>query len=285
MKKLLLIPFLLIVYTAVSQNYKPGKNGGGLYSTGQNVVDKGWFFGLGITYMLPYSPVSEKIETSDSLNQYTTTYFAQHKNTFAKSFTTQFGPSVEIGKFKMNDKKIINYMDYSLSWKWFRGGENYSTTTFVNNNLTSSFETRGTYSDHFISANFNLGYRFDQSEKKFFVNGLGLNLDYALIKGRTGTPPIPNKTYVDGPSSILGEMHYFFGIGFKTSKRLIIMPIIETPILALYPFNHIVSTHPYFNTRARPILIRVRFMFLKKGSKSCPKVYNPMGIDPDKQLE
>ena len=59
------------------------------------------------------------------------------------------------------------------------------------------------------------------------------------------------------------------------------MPIVETPILALFPFNHIKSTHPYFNSRARPFLLRVRFMFLKKGSKSCPAVFNPMGIDPN----
>ena len=59
------------------------------------------------------------------------------------------------------------------------------------------------------------------------------------------------------------------------------MPIIETPIFAIFPFNHIVSTHQYNNTRFRPILLKVRFMFLKKGSKSCPAVFNPMGIDPN----
>ena len=51
------------------------------------------------------------------------------------------------------------------------------------------------------------------------------------------------------------------------------------------PFNHIKSTHPYANTRAHPFLLRVRFMFLKKGSKSCPAVYNPMGIDPNGNLD
>jgi hypothetical protein len=283
--KTFLLFTILFPIAVYSQNYKP-KKGGGLYGTGSNSVDKGWFFGIGVTYMLPYSPVSEKIETSDSLNnQFTTTYFAQHKNTFVKSFTTtQLGPFLEVGKFRMNDKKFINYTDYSLSWKWFRGGENYKEETFVNNIKTSSTEIRGTYSDHFVSGNFNVGHRFDKNDDLFYVNGLGLNLDYIFLKGRSGTATIPGKEYVEGPNSLLGELHYFFGIGFKTSKRLIIMPIIETPILALYPFNHIVSTHPYFNTRARPVIIKVRFMFLKKGSKSCPPVYNPEGIDPYNQL-
>ncbi len=120
----------------------------------------------------------------------------------------------------------------------------------------------------------------------FYVNGLGINADYHLIKGRTATPQIPsNEDYVAGPDAFLGEIHYFFGIGFKTGNRLIVMPMIETPILALMPFNHIKSTHSYFNTRARPFLLRVRFMFLKKGSKSCPPVYNPEGIDPNGNLK
>lgn len=276
---LIIIPFL-----AFSQQYKPGKKGGGLYNTGKDNIDKGWYFGLGLTYMQPYSQVSETDEHLDSNGVLLSkeTYFAQHKNTFGKSFATQFALFAEVGMFKMNDKRFINYMDYGLAWKWFRGGEDYTAKYYDgNNNLYAQVDERGTYSDHLISLHFNLGYRFDKTDDFFYVNGLGLNADYHIIKGRTATPIIPvNVEYHDGPSSFLGEIHYFFGMGFKTG-RMIIMPIVETPILALFPFNHIVSTHPYYNTRARPWLIRVRFMFLKKGSKSCPAVFNPMGIDPN----
>ena len=277
-----LILLFVVPFLAFSQQYKPGKKGG-LYSTGQDNVDKGWFFGLGLTYMQPYSSVSETVEHPDSngVIQSSETYFAQPKNTFGKSFATQFMLFAEIGKFKMTDRRFINYIDYGLSYKWFRGGEDYTAKYYNSNTLIDQVDVRGSYSDHLISANLNLGYRFDKTDDFFYVNGLGLNLDYHIIKGRTLTPAIPNnEDYKDGPNSFLGEMHYFFGMGFKKG-RLIIMPIVETPILALFPFNHIVSTHPYYNTRARPWLIRVRFMFLKKGSKSCPAVYNPMGIDPN----
>jgi hypothetical protein len=107
---------------------------------------------------------------------------------------------------------------------------------------------------------------------------------WKLVKNGTNVKIPDNTNYVDGPNSFIGELHYFFGVGFKTGKRLIVMPMIETPILALLPFNHIKSTHSYLNTRARPFLLRVRFMFLEKGSKSCPKVSNPMGIDPNGNL-
>lgn len=278
--KVTLILITLIPFIGFSQ-YKKGK-GNGLYGTGGDAVDKGWFLGVGLTYMMPYSPYSDKISVTDSLTNITTTnnYLAQPKTSFGKSFTSQLAPMLEIGKFKMTGKRFINYMDYSLSWKWFRGGEDYTQTTIIDN-IETRVESRATFSDHLVSGNFNLGYRFDKTDDLFYVNGLGLNMDFHFLKSRNVNEQIPNnENYTSGPASLLGELHYFFGIGFKTKGRMIIMPMIETPILALLPFNHIKSTHDYNNTRHRPFLIRVRFMFLKKGSKSCPAVYNPMGIDP-----
>lgn len=274
MKKLLIIPILLVTITAVGQ-YKPQK-GGGLYRTGDEKVDKGWYFGLGLTYTAAYS--NNTANFSDTLNPALSyQYIADPKG--------KFGALAEVGMFKMTEKRFINYRDFGLTWKWLRGGEDYTAETYTNNLLTATTAAEGSFGDHLISAHYNLGFRFDASEDLFYVNGLGLNADFHIITGRTATPQIPtNDDYVTGPNAFVGELHYFFGIGFKTGKRLIVMPIIETPILALFPFNHIVATHPYYNTRTRPFLLRVRFMFLKKGSKSCPAVFNPMGIDPNNNL-
>jgi hypothetical protein len=290
MKPLKAILLLLLIIPCIGfSQYKKG-GGNGLYGTGNNVVDQGWFFGIGATYMMPYSSYADNISGTDSETNLptTTSYFAQPKTTFSKSFSSQFAALIEIGKFKMTNKKFINYMDYSLSWKWFRGGEDYRETT-IKNNIVTSIEQRATFSDHLVSANLNLGYRFDATDDLFYLNGLGLNLDYHVLKSRGENPQIPNNdVYTAGPRALLGgllgELHYFFGVGFKTKGRLMIMPMIETPILALLPFNHINSTHDYNNTRHRPFLIKVRFMFLKKGSVSCPAVYNPMGIDPNGNL-
>lgn len=276
--KTFLLTFLLVVSTILqAQTYKPGNKSGGLYRTDDEKLDKGWFFGLGITYMMPYLKENETIDYTDTLNQkFTQTYTAKP--------TGKIGLFAEIGKFKINNKRIINYHDFGLSYKWFRGGENFESTTLLNNNPYSASNTTGSYSDHALSLNYNIGHSYDVSDKKFIVNGLGLNADYFIIKSRSGGGSIlgTSQKFV---SDFVGEIHYFFGMGFKTGKRLIIMPIIETPVFAIYEFNHIKSTHDYFNTRSRPIIFRIRFMFLKKGSTSCPKVYNPMGIDPMNQKE
>lgn len=273
MKKILVLLSVVATSTVFSQQYKPGKGGGGLYSLADGKLDKGWYFGIGGTYMLPYLKNAETIEYTDTLNQ----TFTQE---YEASPTGKFGLMGEVGLFKITGKRVINYRDFGLAYKWFRGGEDFTQTTTLNNALYNQSETSANYSDHAISLHLNFGHSKDLSDKTFMVNGLGLNADYLLIKSRDAGGSIlgQEQKFV---SDILGEIHYFFGMGFKTGKRLIIMPMIETPIFALYEFNHIKSTHDYFNTRARPIIFKIRFMFLKKGSTSCPKVYNPMGIDPD----
>ncbi len=278
MKKLITIILVVFTTTAFAQ-YKPGGKGNGLYNTGANEIDKGWFFGIGGTYMVAYPKTTYSTSVTDTANNITQfDYTGDPKG--------KFGLFAEIGKFRMNGRKVINYMDYALAYKWLRGGEDYTLESTYNTTPLQPLTAEGGFGDHLLSANFRVGHRFDQNEKSFMVNGLGLNLDYHLITSRSATPQIPtNDDYADGPNSILGEMHYFFAIGFKTKGRLMIMPMVETPILALWPFNHVFSTHDYSNTRFRPILFRIRFMFLSKDSKSCPKVYNPMGIDPNNNLQ
>lgn len=276
MRKTLTISLICIVTSAFGQ-YKPPK-GNGLYGTGANEVDKGWFFGIGGTYMVAYPKETYNYSETDTANNTTTFDFTGDPK-------GKFGLFAEIGKFRMNGRKVVNYLDYALAYKWLRGGEDYNFSTTYNNAPLPPFDQEGSFGDHLLSANIRIGHRYDNSDTKFMVNGLGLNVDYHLITSRNATPVIPTKDWVEGPNSLLGELHYFFGMGFKTEGRVIIMPMIETPILALYPFNHIVSTHPYFNGRFRPILFRVRIMFLSKDSKSCPKVYNPMGIDPNNNLQ
>lgn len=275
--KTCLFTLVIVISTTLNaQTYKPGKSGG-LYRTGDEKLDKGWFFGIGLTYMLPYLEQSETINFTDTLNQ-----------TFTQNYTAtptgKIGLFAEIGKFKINNKRIINYHDFGLSYKWFRGGEDFTSTTLLNNNPYSNSSTQGSYSDHAISLHYNIGHSIDVSDKTFIVNGLGLNADYFIIKSRSGGGSILNQPQ-KFVSDFVGEAHYFFGVGFKTGKRLMIMPMIETPVFAIYEFNHIKSTHDYFNTRSRPIIFRIRFMILKKGSTSCPAVYNPMGIDPKDQKE
>lgn len=271
MNKHLVILLLVIsfVITTYAQKRKPPQLGR-LYDTGQDNVDKGWFFGIGGTYMWPYlKNTGTSKDTIGTIQDYE-----------AKP-TGRLGLFAEIGKFRMNKRKVINYMDYGLAYKWFRGKETFTTNTTYRGIGPFTQEVEGTFSDHVFSLNLNFGHRWDKNHKVFYLNGIGANADLFAITSRKNGGNIYNEEH-QFPSTFTAQLHYIFGIGFRVKDRLIVMPTIETPIFGVYPFNHIVSTHDYFNTRYRPILFRVRFYFLKNKSKTCPPVYNPAGLGPDK---
>jgi hypothetical protein len=264
----LVIALLTVSLVATAQNRNQNIKLGKEYGKGVKTLAKGWYFGFGLTYMQPYLKETSTFDTLNTRYEYE----AKPKG--------KFGATAEIGLFKMTNRKIINYRDFGLRWKWFRAGENFTQTSYVNNSVAGSVEQEGKSSDHLLSLHYNLGYRYDRDERMFFLNGLGLNADYFLIKKRTDSGVMPNVDH-QYPNNFVVQMHYFFGIGFvSASKKTIIMPMIETPIVNFMPFTHIVSTHPYFNTRFRPILLTVRFMFLRQN-KSCPPVYNPAGVGPE----
>ncbi|GAB4248623.1 MAG: hypothetical protein Kow0079_00860 [Vicingaceae bacterium] len=266
-KKLLPYFFLLVTSFAFAQELRGTR--GGLYKTNKDNVDKGWFLGPGLTYMQPYL---KQTNSYNLANGFTQDYTAKGRG--------KIGLMLEVGLFRMNKKRVINYFDFGLSYKWLRGKELYETSLYDSlNNKVFTLESENKFSDHLISGNINIGNHVWVNYNKFFLNGIGLNGDFFMIPSRKSelAPLEPHKF----PETIVAQLHYFFGIGFKVKERLIIMPMVETPIFAIYPFNHIVSTHDYFNTRYRPILLKVRFMFLKNQSKTCPPVHNPMGINPD----
>ena len=73
------------------------------------------------------------------------------------------------------------------------------------------------------------------------------------------------------------SIHLKIGYGIKFSKTLFIIPTIETPIINLKKWEQGQSTFGIFNSRYRPIILKVRFIWLKKlGKSDCPPVYtNP----------
>jgi len=75
------------------------------------------------------------------------------------------------------------------------------------------------------------------------------------FEGVAGNIPVINA------NNLQGQLHAKVGFGFKPESGVMIIPSIETPILNIQPFEDGKSTLPYFNSRYRPIIISVRFLF------------------------
>ena len=152
---------------------------------------------------------------------------------------------------------IFNYMDYGAGYKRLSGSE------FMDINNKSIFK------QNYISSFFNINNIWQLSSKKFLQSSIGANLDFKFFEKDT---PLPNNT-----DKLNFSFHFKLGYGIKFNKILFVIPTIETPILNLKKWENGKSTFGIFNSRYRPIIFKVRLIWLKKlGKSDCPPVYtNP----------
>lgn len=152
---------------------------------------------------------------------------------------------------------IFNYMDYGAGYKRLSGSE----FNDVNN--------KSIFKQNYISSFFNINNIWQLSSKKFLQSSIGANLDFKFFEKDT---PLPKNT-----DKLNFSFHFKLGYGIKFSKTLFIIPTIETPIINLKKWEQGKSTFGIFNSRYRPVLFKVRFIWLKKlGKSDCPPVYtNP----------
>ena len=152
---------------------------------------------------------------------------------------------------------IFNYMDYGAGYKRLSGSE------FMDINNKSIFK------QNYISSFFNINNIWQLSSKKFLQSSIGANLDFKFFEKDT---PLPNNT-----DKLNFSFHFKLGYGIKLNKILFVIPTIETPILNLKKWENGKSTFGIFNSRYRPIIFKVRLIWLKKlGKSDCPPVYtNP----------
>ena len=222
----------------------------------------GWCWAPGLTYMLSL-PSKHTTSLGDTLNV--------ELNPAGK-----IGIYLEGGRYRiLQYSYLFKYLDYGLAYKWLRGAEKFSY---------AAESGSGKFNYHFLLAHFNLNNVINVTNTSFLQNTIGVNADYAVYSTYIKDGIFDNTT----PSKFVANFHYKLGYGFKVSDKLMIIPALETPVLNLYPFEFPKSTLPYHNSRYRPLIFSVRFLFLRPTGVECPPVYTPDfpdGIIPEGQDE
>lgn len=224
----------------------------------------GWHFAPGITYQLTrFSNPEEQVTVGDA------------PQTITVDPAGKLGAYLEVGRYNIfyEGGYIFNYMDYSLAYKMLRGKEEY----------TGDLEGSGKYSHNFLLGNFNINNVIQLSSYTFLQNSLGANLDWRFItKSEYNGNALANNV----PSKITGQIHYKIGFGFKATNRLFIIPQLEVPILNVHNFEKFKSTWGVFNSRYRPLILSVRFAFLRPANgMDCVPVEDPTGAESQKNFQ
>ena len=251
MRNLILLFTVLISVASFAQS---GRQNRPLYQLGSKYNGNGWHFAPGVTYMIPNTE-----ENSQSLlvpgDQGTDSLY--YGDFTAKG---KLGAYLEFGGQHFVARPVLfHYFDYGVHFKLFRGSEDFEGRAMVDSSMLN-VSNQGNFSQGFVGGYFNINHIAQLSDNTFLQFSLGANVDYKVInrfefEGVAGNIPVINA------NNLQGQLHAKVGFGFKPESGVMIIPSIETPILNIQPFEDGKSTLPYFNSRYRPIIISVRFLF------------------------
>jgi hypothetical protein len=195
-----------------------------------------FYLSPGLTYMMPYEIPNIISNSNSEVN--------------AKA---RLAYIIEAGAYRIFEKggNIFNYLDYGFSYKKLSGSETID-------------ESKSIFKQRFLGGSFNLNNIWQISDKKFIQTSLGSNIDFKLFEEGN---PLPNNT-----DRLTIAFHLKIGYGFKVKKTLFVIPTIESPFLTLKKWEQGKSTYGIFNSRYRPLIFKVRFIWLKKlGKGKCPE--------------
>ncbi len=225
-----------------------------LYVIGNKYHNGGWHFAPGITFMAPAQAVRTETRSLAGNPEPTTLYKGQF------DARGRLGFYLEVGKQYFYERPLlVHYLDFGLHFKQLRGAEQF-TGEVLHEQSMLAIENNGSFSDGFIGAYLNVNHIVQLTDHSFIQLGLGVNADYRLFeqRGFEGHRIHFNHEFAE---PFQGQVHARVGFGFKPEQGLLIIPSLETPILNVVPLYDGKSTLPYFNSRYRPLILSVRFLF------------------------
>lgn len=239
MKKLLVIFLSISTLSGIAQHTNREKKD--LIDL-RNTKHSGWMVAPGLTYMLPFKPKGDsapEVDPGGKLAVY-----------------------LEVGRWHLfpGGGNVFNYFDYSLAYKRLSGKEKIG-------------DVDGLFKQNYVLGNFNINNIIQLTDYTFIQNSLGVNVDYKFSEKYQ---PAAQTTTTDNTKSLLFSLHYKIGYGIKVTKKLFVIPTLETPIINGREWERGRSDYGILSSRYRPIIFSVRLAWTRKpGRGDCPPVYDP----------
>lgn len=273
MRILLLFSLLFIAYSAQSQGYSRKKKD--CFPQSPRFEKSHWYFGPGINYTL--TPFGTKQVNG-----------TQEADTLFRSNLSRSGDIgfyAEFGRYWLIERLyFFRYWNAGINWRWVKGTESYTDERVVLDVPTTLISGQNTFSDHYVNLHCEINGINRLSDESFIQHTLGAAGGYAIGSSRSYTHSVPGVEERTN-NRVHSYLYYRIGYGFKSNKKLIIIPSVEIPVLNVFDFHDARPDMPYFNSGFWPITFSVRFfLFRPYRLKDCPPVDAiglPEGFDPD----
>lgn len=275
MKRALLYFFLLPFVLDVSAQGLMDRKHPDIFPLDGKMRRSGFYFAPGLTYTLPRFKDKEETVNIAPDTSITGIYDPAGK----------LGMYLEAGWFLFTrDPVILDYWDVGVAYKQLAGKESFEGRYAFGDSIGSA-AGQGTFSDQHLTVHANANKFFQTADYQFIQLSLGANVDWRFGGSRDYEGFAFPRTQAF-PPEFIGQAHVKLGYGFKVSKRLLIIPAVETPFFSVVPTDKGFGQLQWFSSNYRPLIFSVRFLFLRypKGFACVPvknnefekhKVVNP----------
>ena len=176
---------------------------------------------------------------------------------------------------------FVSYVDWGVGFKLLRGQETTKNTALdpvTLGGIGSTFQS-GKFNNGFLSARATVHKNFYIGKKYFIDNGLGVNLDFNVMRTSEASPYTlalqafePSIHRFHKP--LVAQIHYELGFGIRLNRRSFIVASAQIPIMGIYEWGGRVSAMKWFNSNYVPLLIKVKYVRLfKKKNKGCAPAF------------
>lgn len=289
--KILVTLFLLGIFlsSGVSAQYKPPKKKKQFYGNQRiqqplfrwvtgDYAKHGIQFSFGPTYTFTEMGAKDDELRIASKNSGSDTLIR-----FSQEAKGRIGVFAEIGMVHITRKprRIIHYYDWGLGFKLYGGREFTESKIYDDRDtLIGKLNGEGEFYNGYLFGRFSAHSVFQFNPHLFLDNGIGVNLDYAIMNGNTtydGFRVPKNEKYQE---DLIGQLHYSIGLGIKpkTDKGFFFIPSVEIPVLGIHEWNGGTPAIHWFSSQYYPAMFKLKFVWLfRKDPNRCPPVeINPM---------
>ncbi len=273
MRYIILFASLFVVVSSFGQGYNRKKKDA--FPQPPRFEKIGWYFGPGVTFPVSvlHTREAEGTKIGDTV------------------FTTNSSPGGNLGFFGefgryhlITNLYFFKYWNYGINYRWIKGQEGFENQLVTPAASTALGAGQNTFSDHFANAHIEISGANKLSDKTFLQHTLGGQVGYGVATKRSYTTNLPGLTETT-QGAFHSYLYYRIGWGVRASKKLMVIPTVEFPILNIQNFNSGRFDMPYFNSQYWPITVSLRF-FLSRPyrMKICPPVDAiglPEGYDAD----
>lgn len=173
---------------------------------------------------------------------------------------------------------FISYIDWGIGFKLLGGTEATRVDALdpVTLNVLGSSDYQGQFYNGFVSGRVTFHKNFYIGKKYFIDNGLGLNFDYNFMRADEASAYTVQMQSLLGPGihsfhhPFVAQMHYELGFGFRLSRRSMLIPSAQVPILGFHEWRGGAAALKWYNSNYLPLLVKIKWTYLfEKKVKGC----------------